>query len=116
MLRRGNVADNGPFVKHFGFTPVAFPAGIARKPLTEADRWHARLALNFPPARPLPPSHFSWMKTTLPTATMAIGRARYISRPLALIATTFMRRWSWSAVLIRLVAPRAICESVCWHS
>jgi uncharacterized protein YbjT (DUF2867 family) len=43
MLRRGNCGDNRPFVEHFGFEPVSFAAGIARKPLSEADRWHARL-------------------------------------------------------------------------
>ncbi|MBY0527013.1 MAG: NAD(P)H-binding protein [Gemmataceae bacterium] len=44
MLRRGNVADNRPFIECFGFAPVAFGVGIARKPFTEADRWHARIA------------------------------------------------------------------------
>jgi uncharacterized protein YbjT (DUF2867 family)/uncharacterized membrane protein YphA (DoxX/SURF4 family) len=43
MLRRGNTADNGPFRKHFGFEPVSFAVGLRRQPLTEADRWHARL-------------------------------------------------------------------------
>jgi nucleoside-diphosphate-sugar epimerase len=43
MLRRGNVGDNRPFIEQFGFEPIPYAAGIARKPLTEADRWHARL-------------------------------------------------------------------------
>jgi nucleoside-diphosphate-sugar epimerase len=43
MLRRGNVGDNRPFIEHFGFEPSSVETGIARKPLTEADRWHARL-------------------------------------------------------------------------
>jgi uncharacterized protein YbjT (DUF2867 family) len=44
MLRRGNSGDNRPFAEHFGFEPLPFEVGIARKPLTEADRLHARLA------------------------------------------------------------------------
>lgn len=44
MLRRGSFTDIQPFVERFGFTPVAFEAGLARKPVREADRWHARLA------------------------------------------------------------------------
>jgi uncharacterized protein YbjT (DUF2867 family) len=43
MLRRGNVADNRAFVERFGFEPLAFEAGIARRPRTEAELWHARL-------------------------------------------------------------------------
>lgn len=44
MLRQGSYTDNRPFVDHFGFTPVSFEAGIARKLLSQADRWHARLS------------------------------------------------------------------------
>jgi uncharacterized protein YbjT (DUF2867 family) len=44
MLRRGNVCDPGPFREWFGFTPVPFAVGVARRPLSEADVWHARLA------------------------------------------------------------------------
>src|SRR5262249_10338785 len=44
MLRRGNHGDIGPFVACFGFEPVSFAVGMARKPLTEADAWHARLS------------------------------------------------------------------------
>jgi uncharacterized protein YbjT (DUF2867 family) len=44
MLRRGNFTDNKPFIEKFGFAPLSFPVGLARQPLTEADRWHARLA------------------------------------------------------------------------
>src|SRR5262249_54077545 len=43
MLRRGNSADNGPFIKLFGFEPVSFETGMARKPIGEAERWQARL-------------------------------------------------------------------------
>lgn len=43
LLERGNVADNGPFIREFGFEPVAFEAGMARRPRTEAIEWHARL-------------------------------------------------------------------------
>jgi uncharacterized protein YbjT (DUF2867 family) len=43
MLRRGSHCDNRPFVAAFGFEPVALEPGIARKPLTEADRRHALL-------------------------------------------------------------------------
>jgi uncharacterized protein YbjT (DUF2867 family) len=45
MLRRENFADSRPFIERFGFAPVALEAGLARTPLTEAGRWHARLAL-----------------------------------------------------------------------
>jgi hypothetical protein len=44
MLRRENFADNRPFIERFGFTPVAIEPGLARMPLTEAGKWHARLA------------------------------------------------------------------------
>jgi nucleoside-diphosphate-sugar epimerase len=43
MLRRGNVGDNQQFIEHFGFEPTSIETGIARKPLTQADRWHAGL-------------------------------------------------------------------------
>ncbi len=43
MLRRGNFTDNKAFVEKFGFTPLGFPVGLARQPLSEAERWHARL-------------------------------------------------------------------------
>jgi uncharacterized protein YbjT (DUF2867 family) len=43
MLRRGNFTTDHTFVERFGFAPVPFAVGIARKPLTEADHWHARL-------------------------------------------------------------------------
>jgi len=45
MLRRENFADNRPFVERFGFAPLGLEAGLARTPLTEANRWHARVAL-----------------------------------------------------------------------
>jgi nucleoside-diphosphate-sugar epimerase len=44
MLRRENFADNRPFIEHFGFTPVSIEPGQARMPLSEAGKWHARLA------------------------------------------------------------------------
>jgi uncharacterized protein YbjT (DUF2867 family) len=45
MLRRENFADNQAFVERFGFAPISLETGLARTPLTKADRWHARLAL-----------------------------------------------------------------------
>ncbi len=44
MLRQGSRADNGPFEKAMGFSPINFETGLARTPLSEADRDHARLA------------------------------------------------------------------------
>jgi hypothetical protein len=43
MLRRGNHTDNRAFVRAFGFEPVPFEVGIARRPLSRADVWRARL-------------------------------------------------------------------------
>jgi uncharacterized protein YbjT (DUF2867 family) len=43
MLRRGSSCDNRPFVAAFGFESISFQAGIAREPLSDADRRHARL-------------------------------------------------------------------------
>ncbi len=43
MLRRGNFTDNRPFVERFGFQPVPFQVGLARKQQTAADLWYARL-------------------------------------------------------------------------
>lgn len=43
MLRRGSHCDLAPFVERFGFTPVAFEVGTARRPRTEAALWHSRL-------------------------------------------------------------------------
>lgn len=43
VLRRGNFTESRAFAEHFGFTPVPFEVGLARKPLTEADRWYAGL-------------------------------------------------------------------------
>src|SRR5439155_18138837 len=43
MLRRGNFTDMQPFIARFGFEPVPFPVGMARKPRTPADLWYARL-------------------------------------------------------------------------
>jgi uncharacterized protein YbjT (DUF2867 family) len=43
MLERGSVADNRPFIHHFGFEPLPFEIGMARRPRTEAVLWHARL-------------------------------------------------------------------------
>lgn len=43
MLRQGSQGDNGPFERAMGFAPMSFETGLARNPLTEADRDHARL-------------------------------------------------------------------------
>jgi uncharacterized membrane protein YphA (DoxX/SURF4 family) len=44
MLRRENFADNRSFSQYFGFAPAPLEAGMARSPLSQAERWHARLA------------------------------------------------------------------------
>jgi len=44
MLRRGNAAYNGTFISTFGFEPIPFDVGMARKPRSEETRWHARLS------------------------------------------------------------------------
>src|SRR5262249_3383979 len=51
MLRRGNFTTDRTFVERFGFAPMPFAVGIARRPLTEADRWHARLTFLRVPLR-----------------------------------------------------------------
>lgn len=43
MLRRGNFTTDRTFVERFGFTPVPLVVGLARKPLTQGERWHAGL-------------------------------------------------------------------------
>jgi uncharacterized protein YbjT (DUF2867 family) len=43
LLEQGNVADNGPFIRDFGFEPLAFEVGMARRPHLEETVWHARL-------------------------------------------------------------------------
>jgi uncharacterized protein YbjT (DUF2867 family) len=43
MLRRGSTADVHAFVEQFGFEPVSFEVGIARRRHSEATLWHARL-------------------------------------------------------------------------
>jgi hypothetical protein len=63
MLRRGNFTESQAFAKHFGFTPMSFEVGIARKPLTEADRWHARLTFLRMPLRLT--VAFIWLATGL---------------------------------------------------
>ncbi|MGE3808920.1 MAG: SDR family oxidoreductase [Gemmataceae bacterium] len=45
MLRRGNHGSNQAFREAFGFEPTALQAGLARKPLGQAERWQAMLAL-----------------------------------------------------------------------
>jgi uncharacterized protein YbjT (DUF2867 family) len=72
MLRRGNWADRGPFVQRFGFEPAPFAVGIARKPLTEADAWHARLAFLRVPLRLS--VAFIWLATGLVSATVSAGQ------------------------------------------
>jgi hypothetical protein len=69
MLRRGSTCDNGPFVTAFGFEPVPFRIGIARKPLTQADVWYARLS---PLRVPLRLSvAFIWLATGIVSAVFA---------------------------------------------
>lgn len=69
MLRRGSVADNGPFIEHFGFEPVAFPIGIRRKRLSQADRWYARLRHVRVPLRLS--VAFIWLGTGILSATVS---------------------------------------------
>lgn len=51
MLQRGNHGDNGPFIQAFGFAPVGLETGLARTPLSQADRWAALLTLLRVPLR-----------------------------------------------------------------
>jgi uncharacterized protein YbjT (DUF2867 family)/uncharacterized membrane protein YphA (DoxX/SURF4 family) len=90
MLRRGNCDDNRPFVESFGFTPVSFEAGIARQPLTEAKRWHARLVhLRLPLRLSIA---FIWLATGIVSAFVSTDRGFALLRqvgitgPLASVA------------------------------
>lgn len=69
MLRRGNWTDNAPFVKTFGFEPVSFEVGMARKPVGEAERWQARLTHLRVPLRLS--VAFIWLATGLISATVS---------------------------------------------
>src|SRR5262249_20181937 len=85
MLRRGNVCDTGPFVHRFGFTPVPFRVGIARRPLTEADVWHARLA---PLRVPLRLSvAFIWLATGVICMFFSVGQGYDLLRRVGLTGT-----------------------------
>ncbi|OAI54005.1 hypothetical protein AYO44_03740 [Planctomycetaceae bacterium SCGC AG-212-F19] len=69
MLLRGNWTDNGPFIKLFGFEPMAFAVGMARKPIGEAERWHARLThLRLPLRLSIA---FIWLATGFISATVS---------------------------------------------
>lgn len=66
MLRRGNCGDNAAFVRLFGFEPLPFSLGIARRPRTQEALWHARLA---PLRLPLRLSiAFVWLATGIVSA------------------------------------------------
>lgn len=74
MLRRGNHADNTAFIQYFGFTPLPFETGLARKPLTQADRWHARLThLRIPLSLTVA---FIWIATGFISAFLSVDRGR----------------------------------------
>ncbi|MCC6419573.1 MAG: NAD(P)H-binding protein [Gemmataceae bacterium] len=72
MLRRGSTCDVESFAKTFGFTPVPLRVGLARRPLSEADAWHARLA---PLRVPLRLSiAFVWLATGIICAFISVAQ------------------------------------------
>jgi uncharacterized protein YbjT (DUF2867 family) len=51
MLRRGSHGDNKPFVERFGFEPVPFEVGLARRPRTASALQFARIQVLALPLR-----------------------------------------------------------------
>lgn len=43
MLRNGNTADVTPFIRQFGFMPIAFEDALQQTPAQQPDTWHAGL-------------------------------------------------------------------------
>jgi uncharacterized protein YbjT (DUF2867 family) len=82
MLQRGNHCDNGPFIAAFGFEPLSLEAGIARRPLSDADRRYARLTHLRVPLRLA--IAFIWLTTGLVSAFISAGEGFSLLRQIGI--------------------------------
>lgn len=90
MLRRGNEADVAPFVDRFGFSPVAFEAGLARRPLSPAEATQSRLSCWRTPLRLS--IAFIWLATGLISALVSADQGLDLLRQVGI--TGPLAKWA----------------------
>ena len=103
MLRRGNSCDITPFVERFGFEPIAFQTGVARKSLNRADRWYARLTHLQIPLRLT--VAFIWLATGIISAFVSTEMGFQLLRDIGITgtpATVALYGTSWFEIAIGL--------------